>query len=108
MNLALMILLPFPLGWFVRSRLAAYLTYTAAFSFLFTFQSAMLVVEWVGGSSRAFGPTPKANSADVYSYAVVNLIIYAVGLGLLALGQWLSGRRRSTRPHQHVELAHVS
>ena len=66
MNLALMIVLPLPLGYFIKQRLAAYVVYFAAFAFLFTFQSVTLVLEWVGGSTSAFGPYPKTNSGDVW------------------------------------------
>lgn len=94
MIVALMILLPFPIGWFVRHRLAAYVAYLAAFGFLFTYQSTMLVIEWAGGSTRAFGSFPNADS-DTWSYGVVNLAFLAVGLGLLTLGAVLASRRRA-------------
>jgi hypothetical protein len=94
MDVALMILLPLPIGWFVRPRLTAYVAYLAAFSFLFTFQSTMLITRWVGGSKNAFGAFPKANQGDVWSYGLVNLVFFGVGLGLLTLSSVLSSRRR--------------
>jgi hypothetical protein len=73
--------------------------------FLFTFQSIQLVIKWVGGATNAFGSYPKANSGDVWSYAVVNLIIAGVGIGLLALGRWLGSKRRASQPASSVEPA---
>ena len=97
MLVALMIVLPFPIGWFVRHRLTAYVAYLAAFSFLFTFQSTELIIDWAGGDTRAFGGFPKAGKGEAYSYGLVNLIFLAVGLGLLTLGTILASRRRARR-----------
>jgi hypothetical protein len=93
MDLILMVLAPFPIGWFIRHRLTAYVVYLAGFNFLFTFQSVKLITEWAGGNKEAFGGFPKASSGEVWSYGVVNLIILSVGLGLLTLGRYLAGRR---------------
>ncbi len=95
MSVALMILLPLPIGWFVHHRLTAFVAYLAAFSFVFTFQSTMLITEWVGGNKNAFGGYPKANKDDVWSYGVVNLVFLAIGVGLLTLAGVVSSRRRS-------------
>jgi hypothetical protein len=97
MSVALMILLPLPIGWFVRDRLTAFVAYLAAFSFLFTFQSTMLITEWAGGNKNAFGGYPKADKGDVWSYGVVNLVFLAIGLGLLTATSVLSSRRRNRR-----------
>jgi hypothetical protein len=108
MDLALMVLAPFPIGWFVRDRRTAYTAYIALMSFVFTFQTGYLVIEWVGGKTNAFGPYPKANHGDVFGYGVVNLAIYAVGMGLLTLAYRLRSRRRaqgaerSTSPHSYA------
>jgi hypothetical protein len=95
MSIALMMLLPFPIGWFIRDRLIAFVAYLAAFSFVFAFQSTMLITEWAGGNKNAFGAYPKANKADVWSYGVVNLIFLAIGLGLLTGTSVLAARRRA-------------
>jgi len=86
MELILMVLAPFPLGFAVRNRTAAYLAYIALHAFVFTFQSLMLLIDWVGGSQAAFGPHPNASDSNVLSYGVLNLVIYLVGLGLVWLG----------------------
>jgi hypothetical protein len=56
----------------------------------------MLVIEWVGGSKDAFGPYPKADKPEVWSYGVVNLVIFAVGIGLVLLGHRVAARRHRT------------
>jgi hypothetical protein len=90
-ELIVMLLAPFPIGYFVRNRMAAYLTYVALHSFVFTFQSTSLLKEWAGGDYSAYVKNPAAVD---WSYGVVNLLIFAAGLGLVALGSWLSARRR--------------
>jgi hypothetical protein len=97
MSVALMILLPLPIGWFVRHRLTAFVAYLAAFSLVFTFQSTLLIVEWAGGSKKAFGSFPKTDTGDVWSYGVVNLVFLAIGLGLLIATSVVSARRRAKR-----------
>lgn len=93
MELILMIVIPLPLGFLVRSRMAAFLVYIAIHSFVFAFQTAILLMEWINGSTHAFGPYPQASNEDVWGYGIVNFVIYAVGLGLVALGQRLRSRR---------------
>lgn len=94
--LILMILAPLPLGFFVRNRLAAFVVWTALHAFVFTFQTLSLVLEWATGSSAAFGAAfPAYEKAEMFAYGAVNLVIYAVGTGLLLLGARLGSRRRS-------------
>jgi hypothetical protein len=95
MELILMVLAPFPIGFFVRNRPAAFITYIALHGFVFTFQTLNLILEWAGGSQEAFGPYPKSSSGNVFSYGAVNLVIFGVGLGLVYLGSRLGARRRS-------------
>jgi predicted Na+-dependent transporter len=96
MELILMVLAPFPIGFFVRNRLAAFVTYIALHGIVFTFQTLNLILEWAGGSQEAFGPYPKSSSGNVFSYGAVNLVIFGVGLALVYLGSRLAARRRST------------
>jgi hypothetical protein len=93
----IVVIAAFPIGWLVRHRLTAFVVYLAGFNFLFTFQSIKLITEWAGGSKAAFGPFPKANSGDAWSYGVVNLIFLAVGLGLLVAGRFAGARLRARR-----------
>lgn len=99
MELIVAILLPFPLGFFLK-RSTALLVYIAVQGYVFTFQTATLLVAWTGGSEEAFGPFPAGDSAQIWSYGGVNLAIYVFGLGLLTLGGRLGAARgrRATRP----------
>jgi predicted Na+-dependent transporter len=98
MELILVVLAPFPIGFLVRSRTAAFIAYVAAHSFVFTFQTLNLVLEWASGAAGAFGATfPKYETAEVLAYGVVNLVLFGVGLGLVYLGSRLGSRRRSRR-----------
>jgi hypothetical protein len=90
-ELIIMLLAPFPIGYLIRNRMAAYLAYVALHSFVFTFQSTTLLKEWNGGDYSAFVKNPAAVD---WSYGLVNLLIFAAGLGLVTLGSWLSARRR--------------
>ena len=94
-ELIIMLLAPLPIGYFIRNRMAAYLAYVALHSFVFTFQSTTLLKEWNGGDYSAFVKNPAAVD---WSYGVVNLLIFAAGLGLVTLGSWLSARRRRPAP----------
>jgi hypothetical protein len=102
MELLIMILAPFPIGYAIRNRFAAYLTYVALHSYVFTFQSTSLLKEWVGGDHSAFTKDP---STVDWPYALMNLVIYAAGLGLVALGQWVAARRRRRAAVPSVDLA---
>lgn len=97
MTLIVMILVAFPLGFLVRNRVVAFVAYIAVQAFAFTFQSVNLLIDWIGGTESAFGPYPHADSGEVWAYGVVNLVIYAVGLGLVYLGHRVGSRRRERR-----------
>jgi hypothetical protein len=96
----ILLIAPLPLGFFLRSRVVAFLTYIAVHSFVFTFQSTSLTLAWVTGSDAAF----ERSGATPWPYLVVNAVIYAAGLGLVALGAWLR-ERRQTRRTAPVDLA---
>ena len=96
-----MLLAPLPIGYFIRNRMAAYLAYIALHSFVFTFQSTTLLKEWNGGDYSAFVKNPAAVD---WSYGLVNLLIFAAGLGLVtsapgcAPGAGARPRPRSASP----------
>jgi hypothetical protein len=94
MELILMLLLPFPLGYLIASRTPAFLAYVAAHSFLFTFQTMTLIRAWVGGDTHAFARDP--NSLE-WSYALINLAIYATGSAWSRSATGLPKRRRARR-----------
>lgn len=96
MPLVLMVLLPFPLGLLVRSRQAALLAFTAVSAFLYTSQTLVLVVEWVGGDDKAFGGVfPAYRLREVYAYVAFNAVVYVASLGLVVLGHRVARRRRA-------------
>ncbi|HEU4421767.1 MAG TPA: hypothetical protein VFR67_04405 [Pilimelia sp.] len=101
MELIAMVLVPFPLGYLMRNRLAAFVTYIAVHSFIFTYQTLELTREWVGGSTEAFAKDP---GTPALPYALVNAIIFSAGLGLVWLGHRLASRRRA-KTAAHVDLA---
>jgi hypothetical protein len=86
---AIAILLAFPLGFFVRSRLAANTTYAIAYLWAFVFQTLYLTLDSLGDSSN---PAFEAGEFP-WSYGVVALVIFVVGFGLVNLGHWLRARR---------------
>lgn len=101
MELITTLLIAFPLGFFIRRRLVAYLAYVAVHSYFFTLQSTQLTREWVGGSTEAFSKNP---DAVPWTYGLVNLAIYGLGLGLVTLGATVAARRKS-RVRGAVDLA---
>ena len=103
MELIIMVLVPLPLGLLVRNRMAAYIAYIAIHAFVFTFQTANLVMDWANGSTEAFGSFPDYSMGDLWAYGIINLAIYGVGLGLVTLGYRIRTKRNTRR--NSVELA---
>ena len=58
----------------------------------FTVQTLTLTMPWIQGASTAFGRHPEGSP---WSYAPVNLLIYLLGLALVALGARTAARRRA-------------
>lgn len=90
---AVTILLAFPLGFFLRSHLAANMAYAIAYLWAFTFQSLFLTRMWVGGDDAAF---PKDPDTIPVSYGLFCAAAFGAGFGLVALGRRV-GRRRRTK-----------
>lgn len=100
----LAVLAAFPLGFFVRNRLAAYVAFGLAFAHLFTFQTAQLALEATRGSEDAFGNLSDPDwdwFGDTIGYLVFTTVIYAVGLALVTAG-------RAVRVHRARGLDNVS
>jgi hypothetical protein len=89
------VLLAFPLGFFLRSHLAANVAYAIAYLWAFTFQGLYLTRMWVGGDDSAF---PKNPDTMPVGYGLVCAAIFAVGFGLVAVGQRVGSRRRTKAP----------
>jgi hypothetical protein len=87
------VLLALPLGFFLRSRLAANTTYAVAYLWAFTFQTLYLMLDSLnGGSAPAF-----TTEEFPISYGAVALSIFGIGFGLVALGHRVGSRRRARR-----------
>jgi hypothetical protein len=110
MEAILVLLVPFPLGFFLASRTSAVIAYIAAFCPLFTFQTLSLITDWAEGSRDAFGgPFPNSDYTQVAGYGAVNLVLYLAGFGLIMLGHRLGTKRRARRQSRRtVSLDPVS
>lgn len=103
MNLVYTILFALPLGYFVANRGVALLSYLLAGSYLFSFQSTGVLLDWLGHNSpSAFGPFPEgfpaeASWSETFGYGIVNLVITVVGIGLVLLGHGLASRRSAKK-----------
>ncbi|MFE4703606.1 hypothetical protein ACFRIC_41825 [Streptomyces sp. NPDC056738] len=102
MELLLMVLVAFPLGYFVRSRPAALVVYIAVHSFVFSFQNTTLLMGWLGGDHSAF---PKGATAPPLSYLLFNVAFYAGGLGLVALGGKVRAKTEAKRARKALDIA---
>jgi len=86
------VLFAFPLGYLLRSHLAANVGYAIAYLWSFTFQGIYLTRMWVGGDHSAF---PRAAGTLPIAYGLVAAAIFGVGFGLVALGHQLQARRQA-------------
>jgi len=87
------ILLAFPLGFFLRSHLAANTAYAIAYLWAFVFQGIYLMLQMLdGGKDPAFEP-----DEFPFAYGLVTATIFAVGFGLVALGHRVGRGRRERR-----------
>jgi hypothetical protein len=85
------VLCAFPLGWFLRSHLAANTAYAIAYLWAFVFQTLYLITDSLGDKTDpVFGP-----GEFPWQYGVVTLAIFAAGFGLVWLGHWARARRTS-------------
>lgn len=91
------VLCAFPLGFFMRSRLAAGTTYAVAYLWAFTFQTLYLQLDSLN-SGKTLNDEP-AFTADEFpwEYGVVTLAVFVAGFGLVNLGHWLGARRAARR-----------
>ena len=83
------VLLAFPLGYFLRSRLAANTAYAIAYLWAFCFQTLFLLLDSLGGGSA---PAFEVGEFPL-SYGVVTLAIFLAGFGIVSLGHWFRERR---------------
>jgi hypothetical protein len=87
------ILSAFPLGYLVRSRLAANTGYAVAYLWGFVFQTLYLTLDVINDSAEpAFEP-----QKFPWAYGVVTLSIFVAGFGLVSLGHFVRERRLARR-----------
>lgn len=103
MNIIFTVLVALPLGYLVHSRAAACAIYLGGSAFVFAFQSVNLLLEWVDGSMSAFGgPFPGHEASRIFGYGLLNLIITAIGIGIVLLGALVRTNRQSRVTTQSV------
>lgn len=83
------VVLAFPFGYFLRSRLAANTAYAIAYLWAFVFQSLYLLLDSLGGGKD---PALEAGESP-WSYGVVALAIFLAGFAVVGLGHWVRVRR---------------
>lgn len=108
MILILTLLVAFPIGLFVRNLMAANLAFGVLTVHLFVFQTAQLVMEWVRGSTSAFGDVDDPDwkwLGDTWGYYLVNLALLALGFLLVAAGHKVRARRDRGRDIVEVSAA---
>lgn len=86
------VLFALPLGYFLRSRLAAYVGYIAVYGYAFSFQNVYLLRSWIADRSTTFPADPDSLPL---AYLAVSAFIYAAGFVLVTLGHRLGARRRT-------------
>ncbi|HET6168410.1 MAG TPA: hypothetical protein VFI40_11525 [Nocardioides sp.] len=87
------ILSAFPLGYLVRSRLAANTAYAVAYLWAFTFQTLYLILDVINDSTDPAFDQQKFP----WAYGLVTLSIFLAGFGLVALGRLVRARRTARR-----------
>lgn len=84
------ILAAFPLGYFLRSHLAANTAYAVAYLWAFVFQTLYLLLD-------ALSPDASAQAFEAgefpLSYGLFTLGVFAAGFGLVAAGRYVAARR---------------
>jgi hypothetical protein len=94
---AVTILLAFPLGFFVSSRLAANTAYAIAYLWAFVFQGTYLMLDSISGGKTLNDDPAFVSDEFPWQYGVVTLLIFGAGFGLVALGHRVGRGRRERR-----------
>lgn len=84
------ILAAFPLGYFLRSHLAANTAYAIAYLWAFCYQTLYLLLD----SLRPDAGNPAFTKDEFpWSYGLMALAIFLAGFGLVWMGRWVATRR---------------
>jgi hypothetical protein len=103
MNLVFTIVFAFAIGYLVKQRGLAVVTYLALGAIVFSYQSVTVLLSWMADEPRvAFGPSPESfpveySSSELAGYGLINAVIFAVGVGLVVLGGYVAARRAAGR-----------
>jgi hypothetical protein len=98
------VLCALPLGFFVRSRLAASTIYAIAYLWAFVFQTLYLLLDSIN-AGKTLDDEPAFTSDEFpWQYGVVALLIFGAGFGLVNLGHWLAVRRSARRLEAAVRV----
>ncbi|WP_298513854.1 hypothetical protein [uncultured Nocardioides sp.] len=103
MNIVFTVLFAFAIGYFVKDRGLAVVTYLALDAIVFAYQSLSVLLSWMADEPPvAFGPSPEAfpveySSSELWGYGLVNLVTITVGVGLVVLGTRIPARRTAQR-----------
>jgi hypothetical protein len=101
-NIIFIVLVAFPVGYLVGRRATAVAIYLAADALFFTWQTLGLLLDWLAGSGRGFGPSADTfpityQTSEYIAYGVVNLVIVLAGVGLVLLGSRVRAQRVAKR-----------
>lgn len=89
------ILAAFPLGYLLRSHLAANTAYAIAYLWAFVFQTLYLLLDAMNPDASA--PAFEAGKFP-FAYGVFTLALFVAGFGLVALGRYVAVRRGRITP----------
>lgn len=100
MNVIFTVLFAFAIGYFVKERGLAVVAYLALDAIVFAYQSLSVLLNWMADEPPvAFGPSPSGSfpieysASETWGYGLVNLVVVAVGVGLVAAGSKVRTRR---------------
>lgn len=104
MNVVFTVLFALAIGYAVRPRGLAIVAYLALDSVVLSFQTVSVLLSWMADRPPvAFGPSPRGSfpitysSAELLTYVLVNVVVTAVGVGLVVLGGRIARRRTARR-----------
>ena len=102
------VLLAFPLGFFLSSRLAANTAYAIAYLWAFVFQGTYLMLDSVSDGKTLNDEPAFVVDEFPWQYGVVTLAIFAAGFGLVAFGHRVGRGRRQRRAEHRQESSRSS
>ena len=103
------VLAAFPLGFFLRSWLAANTAYAIAYLWAFVFQGIYLMLDSISQGKTLNDEPAFVTDEFPWQYGVVTLLIFVVGFALVALGHRVGrGRRERRQPSSRSSVTGTS